>query len=219
MFAYGISAAGQRVSNVGDPTMATDALNRRSGDGRYLQLAAGGIVGGPLMVMTTPVVDYDAANKVYVDRRRAPAAVFDLPANVTVPGDGGWHEIARVPFAISRGGSSLIMVNVSCNVTNAPNIALIGVRFGSGAAERRVFTYGGGPPENNVSGFFVSLTAVVVGDDISIPIQMSALSTGGAPPPFTIVGGNDTVAARSQIVIVDLGPVPAAEEGNSVSVG
>lgn len=215
------------IQNVGDPAQPTDALNLRTGDSRYLQpaaadvrylqLAAGGIVAGPLQVLTAPVVPNDAATKIYVDQRRAPAVVYDFPGDIAVPGDSQWHQIASIPVSIPRGGPSRIMVGVSCNVSNLPNIGLIGVRLISGTPERRVFTYGAGPPDNPVSGFLAFFTADIVGDALSVPVEVTSLSMGGAPPSFTIVGGSPSVALRSQIVIVDLGPVPTAEEANAES--
>ena len=216
MFAYGINAALQRISAVGDATMATDALNRRSGDGRYLQTATGGIVGGPLMLMTAPVVDNDAATKVYVDRRRAPSLLVDVPFDHPIEA-GDWRTLADQPFAIPRGGDSLVMVSLSCNIRDnraQKGIGYIGARI-QGGAERIIWFYSvassSGPPAPNpamASGVAVNLYAEVSGANPIITIQLRSLN-GGPPSPdgdFVVIGGDQSVAERSQFAIIDLGP-------------
>lgn len=180
MFIYKLNAATNPISNVGDPIGPADALNLRTADARYLPMS----------------------------ERRAPSVTYDIPADVAVLGDDAWHQIATVPFTLTRTGNSTLLVSVSCNLTGFSNIALVGVRFASGSPERHTFAYGAPPA---ATGFLVEMTASVVGgpEPILISIELVSLSIGGTPSPFTVVGG--AVATRSQITIIDLGPSGGSE--------
>jgi hypothetical protein len=207
-----INVSNNLIQAVADPVSDTDALNRRTGDSRYFRPDVGGFITAPMQLLFAPSVANDAVNKGYVDgqidvQRTAPSVVQDIPANVVIPGDAAWHQIAVVRMAIPRGGNSRLMVVVSCNVTNYLNIGVIGVRLGPGTPERQVFMYGVTGATNQASGFSANLTLDVSVPVIDVPIELTSISVGGAPiSNFSIVGGDATVATRSQIVIVDLGP-------------
>ena len=212
-----INVSNNLIQAVADPVSDTDALNRRTGDSRYFRPDVGGFITGPMQLLFAPSVANDAVNKGYVDgqidvQRTAPSVVQDIPANVVIPGDEAWHQIAVVRMAIPRGGNSRLMVVVSCNVTNYLNIGVIGVRLGPGTPERQVFMYGVTGATNQASGFSANLTLDVSVPVIDVPIELTSISVGGAPiSNFSIVGGDATVATRSQIVIVDLGPITTGE--------
>jgi hypothetical protein len=180
----------------------------QTGDTRYLSLAQGGIVQGPVQLLSTPVTNNDAVTKGYVDQSlmaaRTPAVIFDLPADVPIAGDGAWHELARVTFPITRTGLSRIQVTLNCNLTNVNNVASVGARFAEGGVERRMFAFGVTPGGESV-GFTCNLYFDTTPGVINIPIELASLVLTGAPIPFTVIGGS--VPERSQIVIVDLGPV------------
>jgi Pectate lyase superfamily protein len=55
-----------RITTLGDATAATDAMNLRTGDARYLGLA-GGALTGPLTLASDPTNNLQAATKQYVD--------------------------------------------------------------------------------------------------------------------------------------------------------
>jgi hypothetical protein len=84
-------------------------------------------------------------------------------------------------------------------------MVLLGARL-QGNPERRMFCYGIGPPPGYPNGVSAELFADVTGTNPTITIQMASLDAGGAPPNFTVIGGDSTVEARSQILIADLGP-------------
>jgi len=217
-----ISMGNQRIQTVADPITDTDALNRRAADASYLRPDVGGIVTGPLQVTTPPVIPNDATNKGYVDtqidlQRTSPSVVHDIPANVTITGNDQWQQLAIVRMAVQRGGNSRLMVVVSCNVTNFLNIGMVGVRLGPGTPERQAFIYGVTGATNASNGFVVNLTLDISVPVVDIPIELLSISVGGAPIPITIAGGDATVPTRSQITIVDLGPIPAAEETDAES--
>lgn len=209
MFVWTISAATNPIVNVGDPTTGGDALNLRTADARYLSLANGGLIQGPVQLFSAPVVPNDVATKAYVDSARAPSVTYDFPQNVAVAGDGAWHQVAQVPITLPRTGNSTIMAIMSCNLTDFSNLIIIGARFVNGTPERQVFGYGS-PPPGNSSGFSVVMTSVVSGSSVTVPFELASLSIGGAPLPFTVVGGSG-VATRSQITIIDLGPTIGSE--------
>jgi hypothetical protein len=216
-----LNMGNQLIQAVADPTVATDALNLRTADARYLRPDVGGIVTGPLQVTTPPVIPNDATNKGYVDTQidlqHSPSVVHDIPANVTITGNEQWQQLAIVRMAVQRGGNSRLMVVVSCNVTNFLNIGMVGVRLGPGTPERQAFIYGVTGATNASNGFVVNLTLDISVPVVDIPIELLSISVGGAPIPITIAGGDATVPTRSQITIVDLGPIPAAEETDAES--
>jgi hypothetical protein len=192
-----------------------DGSNRRPiidqalGDARYLQLAAGGMVTGPLTLYSTPVTNNDVVTKGYVDQMaspRAPAVIFDIPVHYPIAADGAWHTLWNPNFVIPRGGNSQVMVSLSCNVLDINNVGMILARV-NGGPERTVFAFGFGPPSNATCGFTVNLYAAVSGNMPTISIELKVGEAAGAGQPFRVVGGNATVSDRSQICLIDLGPV------------
>jgi hypothetical protein len=202
-----LSVGAYPIHNVANPTADADALNRQSGDTRYLQLAAGGMVIGPLSLYSNPVIPNDVTTKAYVDasiaQARAPAVIWDIVNDVLIAGDGGWHELVRVPFTLARTGLSRLQVTLFCNMSGVNNVACVGARLAAGGIERRMFAFGAPPTAS--CGFTCSLYFDTSPGLINIPVELSSLPLGSAPVPFTILGGS--VPERSQIVIVDLGPV------------
>ena len=214
-FVSAVNLTGQRVTSLGDPTTATDALNLRSADARYLGLAAGGIVTGPVQFLFNPAVDNDAVTKGYVDRSlrdyRAPPVVYDVPADVPVGLTDTWASIGVVRIILPRAGNSRIAVAVECNAKDVSatiafgDVRLSGVQTNTGAIIRRVWIYGA--PGLPACGFTATLYTEVTGGTVDVPVQIKSIaSSTGAPGSFTIIGGDATVDLRSQIVITDLGP-------------
>lgn len=204
------------------PTIAQGFLGGRwqrrdgslqTGDARYLSLTQGGIVQGPVQLYSTPITANDAVTKGYVDQSlaqiRAPTLVYNLPADVTIAGDGAWHELALVPFVLTRTGISRIQVTLNCNTTGVNNVASIGARLAAGGAERTIFGFGVTPGGESV-GFTCNLYFDTSPGAINIPIELTSLVLTGAPAAFTILGGSGP--RHSQIVIVDLGPAPEGKE-------
>jgi hypothetical protein len=197
------------ITALGDATAATDALNRQSGDARYLQLTAGGTVVGPLRLNNPPLIGADVTTKTYVDQvasaARSQTVVFDVPEDKIIPGDGAWTEVASVPFIMARSGLSKIAVIISCNLRGINNVAGVGVRLGPGGAERAVFAFGnpGPTPPPMSSGFTVELYSDVSTGSMTVPVQLCWLPLGAAAP-FTILGGSGP--ERSQVCVMDLGP-------------
>jgi hypothetical protein len=198
----------QRIMALADATTGTDALNRQSADARYLQLT-GGALSGNLILNAPPVLATHAATRGYVDQTaspRAPTVIFDIPVDYPIAHDDTWKILYTANFPIPRGGNSLVMVSLSCNVKDVSAIKLIGARI-QGNPERIVWAYGATAP--NIScGFTVNLYAEVSGNNPAVVIELKPVDggAGAAPAPFTVVGGGPTVADRSQICIFDLGP-------------
>lgn len=200
-----LNMASQRITALADATVGMDALNRQSADARYLQLAAGGIVSGPVQILTAPVVANDAANKTYVDQRRAPSFLFDIPVDYPVVG-GTWATLYTAAYNIPRGGNSLVMVSLNVNTTGAPpgTLILLAARI-LGNPERRIWAYSFNA--SMATGFSVDLFADVTGTDPTITVQITSLDVGApGPPSFTVIGGGTSVAERSQIMFADMGP-------------
>jgi hypothetical protein len=207
-----VNVNGSRVMGVANPTVADDALNLRTGDARYVTLQNGGIVVGPLQLLQPPVVPTDVVTKGYVDGLVSPRArpvVYDIPADVVIPASGAWTEIARVPITLPARPSvvSLVMISINCNLRGISNVAGIGVRVPA-AQEQRVFGFGPNTTDDS-AGFSVNIYAQPApgATTVELPIQLNTFGIGGSPVPYTVVGGGPLVPDRSQIVVVDLGPV------------
>jgi hypothetical protein len=168
-------------------------------------LSAGG---NPVTNVANAVLPDDAANKRYVDgaivSARTPTVLYDLPADVPIAGDGAWHLLAQVPYPLARSGMSRIQVTLNCNMSGVNNVASIGARLIDGAVERSVFGFGITPGGDSV-GFTCNLYFDTAPGQINIPIELTSLALQGSPSAFTVLGG--TGPRRSQIAIVDLGPV------------
>jgi hypothetical protein len=183
-----VNFTGKALAAVGDPVLGDDALNLRTADARYAPVGSGG---GDI---------------------RAKPVVFDVAADILIPASGAWTLIATVPITLpSRPGvTSLLMVSVNCNLSGVNNVAGIGARIPiSPTPEQRIFGFGGTATDPSAGfsvNFFVASSPGAT--TFSIPVQLNAFPiTGGSPPPYTVVGGNVLVLDRSQVVVVDLGPV------------
>ena len=154
--------------------------------------------------------------KGYVDQQRALSLLIDIPSDYLIEA-GDWRTLAGLPFAIPRGGDSLVMVSLSLNIRDnraQQGIGYIGARI-QGGAERTIWFYSvpasPGPPAPNpamASGVTVNLYAEVSGANPMITIQLRSLN-GGPPAPdgsFTVIGGDQSAAQRSQLAVIDLGP-------------
>jgi hypothetical protein len=104
------------------------------------------------------------------------------------------------------------MVVVACNAKDFVNLGNVGTRLGPGTPERSAFIYGVTGAQNLATGFTAVLTLDVNTPVVDVPVEVASLSLGGSPGSLTIIGGDATVPTRSQVIITDLGPIPATEE-------
>jgi hypothetical protein len=174
------------VVRANDGTNPQPILDQTQGDARYLQLSQ-------------------------VDSLRAKPVVYNVPADINIPGNGDWTQIANIPCTLPPrpGVTSMLMVSVNCNLKGVNNVAGIGARVPiSPTPEQRIFGFGGtvtDPSAGFSVNFFVTPAAGVT--TLNVAVQLNAFAiTGGAPVSYTVAGGNVLVLDRSQIVIVDLGP-------------
>ena len=163
-----------------------------------------------------PLLDQTLADARYLqltqaDNLRAKPVIYNVPADVVIPGSGDWTQIANIPCTLPPrpGVTSLLMVSVNCNLKGVNNVAGIGARVPiSPTPEQRIFGFGGtvtDPSAGFSVNFFVTPAAGVT--TLNVAVQLNAFAiTGGSPVSYTVAGGNILVVDRSQIVIVDLGP-------------
>jgi hypothetical protein len=273
-FFISVNFTGKPLNAVGDPVLADDALNLRTGDARYAPIGGGGdflpLTGGnmtgdinlvgttgptvpaklnlyvrganlawseadnaivftkgtgnyPLVVRANdgtnpqPILDQTLGDARYlqltqVDTLRAKPVIYNVPADIVIPGSGDWTQIANIPCTLPPrpGVTSMLMVSVNCNLKGVNNVAGIGARVPiSPTPEQRIFGFGGTAADPSAGfsvNFFVTPAAGVT--TLNVAVQLNAFAiTGGAPVSYTVAGGNVLVIDRSQIVIVDLGPV------------
>ena len=178
-----VNFTGKPLASVGDPVLVDDALNLRTGDRRYAP----------------------------IDTVRAKPVVYNVPADVVIPGSGDWTQIANIPCTLPPrpGVTSMLMVSVNCNLKGVNNVAGIGARVPiSPTPEQRIFGFGGTAADPSAGfsvNFFVTPAAGVT--TLNVAVQLNAFPiTGGSPVSYTVAGGNVLVLDRSQIVVVDLGP-------------
>jgi hypothetical protein len=175
------------VVKANDGTNAQPILDQTLGDARYLQLTQ-------------------------AENLRAKPVIYNVPADIVIPGSGDWTQIANIPCTLPPrpGVTSLLMVSVNCNLKGVNNVAGIGARVPiSPTPEQRIFGFGGtvtDPSAGFSVNFFVTPAAGVT--TLNVAVQLNAFAiTGGAPVSYTVAGGNILVVDRSQIVVVDLGPL------------
>lgn len=198
-----LNMAVQRITNLADPTVATDAVNRRAGDARYIQSTGGMMTGALTLYGPSPQFDNDAVPKVYVDQRRAPSLMVAIGQDVPIPGGTVWTSIFSLPFNIPRGGNSRVRVSLSANIKDHPvQISLLGARI-PGNPERRVFGYA--MSAMNAPGINVDLFADVTGTNPTITVEVCSFADVNNMP-FTVIGGDTSVPNRSQLLITDEGP-------------
>jgi hypothetical protein len=174
------------VVRANDGTNPQPILDQTQGDARYLQLTQ-------------------------VDSLRAKPVVYNVPADIVIPGSGDWTQIANIPCTLPPrpGVTSMLMVSVNCNLKGVNNVAGIGARVPiSPTPEQRIFGFGGTASDPSAGfsvNFFVTPAAGVT--TLNVAVQLNAFAiTGGSPVSYTVAGGNVLVLDRSQIVVVDLGP-------------
>jgi hypothetical protein len=174
------------VVRANDGSNPQPILDQTLGDARYLQLTQ-------------------------VDSLRAKPVIYNIPADIVIPGSGDWTQIANIPCTLPPrpGVTSMLMVSVNCNLKGVNNVAGIGARVPiSPTPEQRIFGFGGTATDPSAGfsvNFFVTPAAGVT--TLNVAVQLNAFPiTGGSPVSYTVAGGNVLVLDRSQIVIVDLGP-------------
>jgi hypothetical protein len=179
-----LNMSGNVIANIDDPGLPGDALNLRTGDARYAP----------------------------IDTVRARPILYNVPADINIPGNGDWTQIANIPCTLPPrpGVTSMLMVSVNCNLKGVNNVAGVGARVPiSPTPEQRIFGFGGtaaDPAAGFSVNFFVTPAAGVT--TLNVAVQLNAFPiTGGSPVSYTVAGGNILAIDRSQIAIVDLGPV------------
>jgi hypothetical protein len=190
---------------------ADNAIVFTKGTGNYPLIVRANDGTNPQPILDVPQGDARYLQLTQVDSLRAKPVVYNVPADIAIPGSGDWTQIANIPCTLPPrpGVTSMLMVSVNCNLKGVNNVAGIGARVPiSPTPEQRIFGFGGtvtDPSAGFSVNFFVTPAAGVT--TLNVAVQLNAFPiTGGAPVPYTVAGGNVLVLDRSQIVIVDLGP-------------
>lgn len=174
-----VNAGGNRITNVGDAVVDTDALNANAANARYLQLT-GGTLSGNLIFSTTstakislaPVANEDVANKLYVDSADANIQNTIDVVNTTLSGDIASINTQLTTLYPQTGGT------VSGDVTIAGNLTVAGsgnVTFASGSGtlnlSDRVVSNVGSPvlAHDAVHKDYVDTTIAAAIANISVP--------------------------------------------------
>jgi hypothetical protein len=174
------------VIKANDGSNPQPILDQTQGDARYVQISQ-------------------------VDNLRAKPVVYDIPADVAIPASGVWTQIANIPFTLPPRPSvtSLVMVSVNANLKGISNVAGIGARVAiSPTPEQRIFGFGPnatGPSAGFSVNFFVTPAAGAT--TVNLPVQLNAFDIGTGAQAYTLAGGNILMVDRSQVVVVDLGPM------------
>ena len=191
---------------------ADNAIVFTKGTGNYPLIVKANDGTNPQPILDVPQGDARYLQLSQVDNLRAKPVVYNVPADINIPGSGDWTQIANIPCTLPPrpGVTSLLMVSVNCNLKGVNNVAGIGARVPiSPTPEQRIFGFGGtvtDPSAGFSVNFFVTPAASVT--TLNVAVQLNPFPiTGGSPISYTVAGGNVLVLDRSQIVIVDLGPV------------
>jgi hypothetical protein len=191
---------------------ADNAIVFTKGTGNYPLIVKANDGTNPQPILDVPQGDARYLQLSQVDSLRAKPVVYNVPADIAIPGSGDWTQIANIPCTLPPrpGVTSMLMVSVNCNLKGVNNVAGIGARVPiSPTPEQRIFGFGGTATDPSAGfsvNFFVTPAAGVT--TLNVAVQLNAFAiTGGSPVSYTVAGGNVLVLDRSQIVIVDLGPV------------
>lgn len=144
-----------------------------------------------------PTAASDAANRNYVDQRRAPPLVTNLPNDVGPIITPTFANLAPITYQIPRGGDSRIMisVNLNCTTPGDSQIVIAGVRLDVFPDTRSAFLYRADGACGGISAQFVfDVSGTTIG-----PFNVQVARLGGATTGYTVLAG-------SQIATVDLGP-------------
>lgn len=204
-----------RVQQIGDATAAGDALNMRTGDARYLQLAAGGIVVGPMQVLTPPVIAADAANKGYVDGAVAasPAASRTLaytPNEITIGATAATFLDVNFPMPGLGLRNILVTINPVFASSDPPGTTTWQVIYGTALIplESMVIAYKLGADATGFIRATAQFAAAVDASTGTVRVLLN-LRLSGSGGPLTQVGVGGTIAPtmRTIVTVQDLGPV------------
>lgn len=145
-----------------------------------------------------PAANGDAANKQYVDQRRALPVVIVVPSEVGPISTTAFANLAPINYTIPRGGNSRILINVmlDCQTPSDSQIVIAGVRIDLLAADvRRTMLYRANGACGGISTQFVMDVTGTAMPTMNVQVAM----LGGTP--------SYNVQAGSQIVVTDLGPI------------
>ena len=168
--------------------------------------------------LAEPTAPAHATTRNYVDLRRASSQLVNVPADFDIPVDGSWATLSALQYPIPRGGLSRVMVSLLANVKltgsgggQGTGIVVLAARIQNNP-EQHIWVFGLQPTgpggASLATGINVNLIADLLGFNPVVTIQLSMLDGGSQAPrqPMVIIGGNVTVADRSQFVVMDLGP-------------
>jgi hypothetical protein len=143
-------------------------------------------------------------SRILTELDRAAPLLVNIPFDLPIAGGGAWVPLVSQTYPIPRGGTSLVKVTLSLNLStmNPGQLFAVGARV-TGNPERRSFIYCF--TLNLTSGVSVDLYATVTGFNPPLPIELCSYMDGSLQGnPFTVLGTAE--ASRSQIMITDLGP-------------
>lgn len=194
-------------------------LQPSTADARYLQLIAGGIVAGPVQILTAPVIANDAANKGYVDTAVAAAVAPTAfrtfaytPNDFTIAAPSAAAAFLDVNVTLPTGGTGIRNVLVSIEplfAANDPQGTMWELFYSTDliALEVPVEAY---KISNNTSSFFRSSAKIVAAVDASsgsirVQVRVRCTTVG---PALTQAGVGGTLAPdmRTVVTVQDLGP-------------
>jgi len=195
----------------------SEIITQQLGDTRYLQLAGGGIVAGPVQILTTPVIGNDAANKTYVDQAVAAAVAPTAfrtfaftPNDFTIAAPSAATPFLDVNVTLPGGPRNILISIDPVFASNDPQGTMWELFYSTDliALESSVVAY---KITNNTAAFFRSSAKLAAAVDASagsvrVILRVRCTTLGS---PLIQVGNGGTLAPtmRTFVTVQDLGPV------------
>jgi hypothetical protein len=195
----------------------SEIITQQLGDTRYLQLAGGGIVAGPVQILTTPVIGNDAANKTYVDQAVAAAVAPTAfrtfaftPNDFTIAAPSAATPFLDVNVTLPGGLRNILISIDPVFAANDPQGTMWELFYSTDliALESSVVAY---KITNNTAAFFRSSAKLAAAVDASAGSVRVVLrvrcTTLGTLLTQAGVGGTLAPTMRTFVTVQDLGPV------------
>ena len=192
-------------------TARSPIITQAMGDARYLQLAAGGIVAGPMQLLQAPFLPTDVATKGYVDSTAATPitlrTIVYTPDEITI-GDTPSFFL-DVNFPLPATGLRRIVITIDPAFgANAPGGSLWEVFYGTNvtAFQSSVTAYKFDNSPTNIFRASAKLVADVDATAGSVRVLLAVHTTGLAGALIQLGGGSTIANLLTYVTIQDLGP-------------
>ena len=196
-------------------TARSPIITQAMGDARYLQLAAGGIVAGPMQLLQTPILPTDVVTKGYVDTTASTPITLRtqvyMPDEFAIAAPSTATVFFDQDFQLPPTGIRMLLITVdpmfaSADAAGTPWYVVYGCNLIAIESSMMVYKMDNTSP----AGMLRSQAKFAVGVDATPGLVRVTLTvrcpTVGSPVVQVGVGGTIAPTMRTLVTIQDLGP-------------